>query len=164
MPTQQQVKITTIAGGLLKGVKMVSLPGVERTAESQRPMTVNLVPYYSWENRGQKTMSVWIAHKVSKSADKPLTWIPASAGKPSRSTTGSNSAIVFENKSGKKVKVYWISYRGEKKLYGEITPGKTLRRNTYSDSRWLITDENDKPLGHFVVGESEARAVIPAQK
>jgi hypothetical protein len=26
---------------------------------------------------------------------------------------------------------------------------------------WLITDESDKPLGHFTVGDRTARAEIP---
>ena len=26
---------------------------------------------------------------------------------------------------------------------------------------WLVTDKSEKPLGHFVVGNEEAQAIIP---
>ena len=51
LPTADQVKISTIQDGVLKGVNMISFPASER---------IHLVPYYSWENRGNKSMVVWI--------------------------------------------------------------------------------------------------------
>jgi hypothetical protein len=61
-------------------------------------------------------------------------------------------------------KLVWISYSGEQKLYGVITPNATRDQNTYSDATWLITDLNDIPLGHFRTGTAEALAVIPARR
>ena len=93
-----------------------------------------------------------------------LKWIPASTVTPPRSRNGSNTAIHFENKSGKKVKVYWISYEGNRQLYAELTPGATRRQNTYLNNTWLITDEKDNALGHFICVSGEGLAVIPATK
>ncbi|MFP6900231.1 MAG: hypothetical protein VCA36_04775, partial [Opitutales bacterium] len=93
-----------------------------------------------------------------------LKWIPASTVKPPRSRSGTNTAVHFENKSGRKVKVYWISYEGNRQLYAELAVGATRRQNTYFNNTWLITDEKDNPLGHFICVSGEGRAVIPAIK
>ncbi len=92
----------------------------------------------------------------------PIKWIPAStAGEAPKSENGDNTEVVFENKSNRKVKIYWVSYGNELKLYGELEPGKTHRQNTFANNSWLITDKDDKPLGYFIVGPEKALAVIP---
>ena len=119
-----QAKLSTISDGLLQGMKMVSLPGIERTADKNNPVTINFVPYHSWENRGAKTMSVWIPEYIPGQVLKQemAKWIPASDTKPPRSSAGTNSAIIFENKSAQRVKVYWISYKGQKKTLRSARP------------------------------------------
>ena len=91
----------------------------------------------------------------------PLKWVAASAGIPERSPSGENTFVTFENKSGRRVKIYWIGYDGQHKLYGELDADGTRQQNTYSEAVWLITDENDKPLGHFAAVRDDGRAVIP---
>jgi hypothetical protein len=93
-----------------------------------------------------------------------LKWIPATTVTPPRSRNGANTSILFENKSGKKVKVYWISYDGKRQLYAEIAAGATRRQNTYDNNTWLIADEKDNPLGHFICVAQQCKAVIPAIK
>lgn len=93
-----------------------------------------------------------------------LKWIPASTVQPPRSRSGANTAVHFENKSGRKVKVYWISYEGNRQLYAELAVGATRRQNTYDNNTWLITDEKDVPFGHFICVAEEGRAVIPVIK
>ena len=93
-----------------------------------------------------------------------LKWIPASTVSPPRSGNGKNISIHFENKSGKKVKLYWVGFDGNHQLYAEIANGATRRQNSYGNHTWLITDEKDNALGHFICASSEGRAVIPAIK
>ena len=71
--------------------------------------------------------------------------------------------MFFVNRSKRPVKVVWIAYDGELKLYAELAPGATRQQNTYSRNTWLITDENDKSLGYFLATSEEALAVIPRQ-
>ena len=35
------------------------------------------------------------------------------------------------------------------------------RQNTYEDAVWMITNEQEMPLGYFVTGRDFARAIIP---
>ena len=59
-PAAGQIKISTIPDGVLKGVNTISFPAVERQGDQERPLDIHLVPYYSWNNRGAKSMTVWI--------------------------------------------------------------------------------------------------------
>jgi DUF1680 family protein len=160
LPEADQIEVHKIPDGVLKGVRLASIPGVERIDGKEEPVSINLVPYYSWANRGDKSMVVWIPQGPVKLAD-PLKWIPATDAKPRKSPYGEETEVIFENKSGRRVKVYWVSYRGELKLYFELGPGETRNQRTYVANAWRITDENDKPLGHFIAGPSAAPAVIP---
>jgi sialate O-acetylesterase len=92
-----------------------------------------------------------------------LNWNVAGDQSPPNSVPGSTTTIIFENKSGKKLKVFWVPYGGGKKFYGELKPGETRQQNTYSKSSWLVTDEKDKPLGYFRTTQKVGIAVIPEQ-
>jgi hypothetical protein len=93
-----------------------------------------------------------------------LKWfaVASRAEAPPRSENGVNCQILFENKSKQPVKLYWIAYgNGALKLYGTLAPGATRQQTSYFRNAWLITDENDQPLGYFVVEDDDSRAVIP---
>ena len=72
--------------------------------------------------------------------------------------------MIFENQSGQPAQLHWIGYDGEQKGYGLIPRGATRVQSTYSGATWLISDKKGKPLGHFVAGSFDARAVIPKKK
>ena len=110
--------------------------------------------------------------KLAADAPKPsppkprasMKWLSSSGTEspPTKSTPGSPIQVTFLNKSKQPVKLVWMDYGGGQKLYGEISAGGSREQNTYSDAVWLITDLNDKPLGHFVTGQEDANGVIPA--
>ncbi|HIF31900.1 MAG: hypothetical protein ABGX22_28090 [Pirellulaceae bacterium] len=96
-----------------------------------------------------------------------LKWIAVSSrfDAPQRSENGINCQIWFENKSKNPVKLQWISYgSGELQFYATLAPGTTRQQNSYSRNAWLITDEDDQPLGYFVAKDDDSLAVIPSQK
>lgn len=49
-------------------------------------------------------------------------------------------------------------------LYGELKPGERRVQETFASHVWLITDQQDKPLGYFVVSGILAMAKIVASK
>jgi hypothetical protein len=93
-----------------------------------------------------------------------LKWIPSGTVEPPRSRNGPNTAIHFENKSGRKLKVFWVKYSGGLQLYAELNAGDTRRQNTYAGNTWVITDEKDNRLGHFISVKEEGLAIIPLIK
>ena len=102
-----------------------------------------------------------IAKPVPPVPREDLKWTVAGVSMPPKSVSGNNISILFENKSGKRVRAYWVSYDGELKLYGQIDAGGTRDQNTYAGNTWVITDEKDKHLGDFITNGKDARAVIP---
>ena len=102
---------------------------------------------------------------VKKPESKPmeeLKWVAISGDvKPPKSKPGSFTVLTFENKRSHRIKLYWVDYGGNLKLYGEIDSGGNRQQTTYSDAVWLVTDEKDKALGYFISGQKVALAVIP---
>ena len=78
-----------------------------------------------------------------------------------KSVTGEFTIIRFINKRNKAVKLFWIDYSGKPKFYGMINSESERRQNTYEDAVWMITNEQEMPLGYFVTGRDFARAIIP---
>jgi hypothetical protein len=164
-PAARKSKVTTIEKGILKGVPTIGLPGVKRVDDKQQPTIIRLVPYYCWGNRGAKSMAVWIP-RGPVGPPKLLKWIPSTGtGEklPRSLWAGGSTTVIFENKSKRPVKIVWVGYRSKHQPYGQLDPGKTHGQGTHSGNTWLITDEKDQPLGHFIAGPQISRAVIPAR-
>lgn len=95
--------------------------------------------------------------------EQDLKWIAVNlVSEAPKSKNGINTLVLFENKSGQRVKLFWVSYGNELKLYATLEPDMTREQNSYAGNTWLITDETDNPLGYFVVTEEVSRAVIPS--
>ncbi len=93
-----------------------------------------------------------------------LAWVEAGNKQAPKSRNGNYTAIIFENKSGRPVKLVWVSYDGDLQPYGQLAPGVTRTQNTYSNNTWLITDPKDKHLGYFIATPQVSKALIPAPK
>ena len=111
-----------------------------------------------------------IAAEVAKRTKEPaeplvdLEWHPAGAEDPPVSKTGTFTTVLIENKRSHAVKLFWVQYgNGGLKFYADIPAGKTLKRNTFSDATWVITDENETQLGYFRSVLKPSRVVIPAK-
>tara|TARA_A100001037_G_scaffold238157_1_gene217471 strand:- start:38 stop:1015 length:978 start_codon:yes stop_codon:yes gene_type:complete len=114
--------------------------------------------------RGVDLSKIVIAKKEEAMPTNVLKWIPMTAeDKPPKSVPGSFILVYFENKSTQPVKLFWVGYDAKLRQYGEIAPGGTRKQTTYSEASWVVTDKNDKPLGRFLTGYKEAKAIIPGK-
>jgi len=134
------------------------------------------VDRYEWTNlvgRAECAGSLRKMRGLAPTDRKPLTssmlpnlalpWVPATGGPCPPSTNSSNAVSVdFVNYSGMKVNLYQLDPTGEKKLSGTLAPIETKRVQAFTGQVWLVTDLQDKPLGHFVTGAENARAEIEA--
>ena len=94
-----------------------------------------------------------------------LPWHPISAGKaPASKPDGGPFKVVFINNTKQTVTLHWMDREGKPKLYGEIEPGKRKRQQTRPGAVWQIQDPSGQPIGHFVVDDRTARAIIPGSK
>ncbi len=93
-----------------------------------------------------------------------LAWHPAGeAPPPASKPEGGPFEVVFINESSRTVQLHWLDRQGSPKLYGEIPSGGRRRQQTRPGAAWLITDSEGEALGHFVVGDRGARAVVPRE-
>lgn len=91
-----------------------------------------------------------------------LTWHPAGdLTVPASKPEGNKFDVIFINERASGVKVFWMDGKGNRKPYGTLESGWRKPYQTRPGAVWLITDANDKPLGHFSVGDRSAKAVIP---
>ncbi|MBI1247982.1 sulfatase-like hydrolase/transferase [bacterium] len=93
-----------------------------------------------------------------------LAWIADSgeAVPPSR-PDGSPFDVFFINQSKNSVKLSWIDREGKPKYYATIPSGNRRSQQTRPGAVWAITTQDDKPLGHFKIGDRSSRAIIPAK-
>jgi arylsulfatase A-like enzyme len=91
-----------------------------------------------------------------------LAWRPAKkSAAPASKPDGNSFDVVFINRSKSTIVLHWMDQSGKPKSYGGIDAGKRKRQQTRPGAVWVITDSDDKPLGHFIVGDRKARAEIP---
>jgi hypothetical protein len=62
----------------------------------------------------------------------------------SKSLAGVTQArITFFNRSGQRVKVYWLDYAGNLVFYKSLEAGESYDQETYFTHPWLITDAHN---------------------
>lgn len=95
-----------------------------------------------------------------------LDWHPATTdAMPPSKPDGNPFQVHFTNKQRAAVELFWIDPKGQPKSYGMIAAGARKSQQTRPGAVWMIQDpKTSKPLGHFVVGDRTAEALIPAGK
>ena len=72
------------------------------------------------------------------------------------------TSIRFENKSGKIVKIYWLDYSGNRKLYKVLEKDQVHNQQTYVTHPWLITGDDDRAI-QIYFPDSQSRTVVISQ-
>lgn len=57
--TSGSVRYSTYTDGLMKGIPQIKIPAWEKTATGSSEISLTLLPYYAWDNRGDGSMMVW---------------------------------------------------------------------------------------------------------
>ena len=68
--------------------------------------------------------------------------------------------ITFFNNYTSSVRVYWLDYAGQRKLYANIDLGGSYRQLTYLTHPWLISDPNDHCIAIYLPGEQPSQINI----
>lgn len=109
--------------------------------------------------------SVYAEYVPASDAALPkLAWHSASdSTAPPSQPDGNRFDVVFTNQRDEPVKVYWMDRSGNRKPYGTLESGWRKPQQTRPGAVWLITDKHDRPLGHFIVGDRAAHAIVPKE-
>ena len=91
-----------------------------------------------------------------------LKWNPVGNGveMPKSNPTGGQFDIFFNNKSKQPVDIFRVDVAGKRHAYGTLERGWFKPYQTRAGELWLVTTKQGKLLGHFMVGDEEAQAMI----
>lgn len=66
--------VTTYSNGLMNGIPMVNIPAWEKHPDGNKEISLTLLPYYAWNNRGDGSMMVWfpVAETIQPFVDLQL--------------------------------------------------------------------------------------------
>ena len=106
-------------------------------------------------------------HSSSDSKEKPAeeTTVKVLQRPQPSQDGGAETTVRFINHTTEPVKLLWIDASGERTGYGTIEADHDLEQNTFAGHVWLVTDNNDRPLGTFEATATAGVAVIdPAQR
>jgi arylsulfatase A-like enzyme len=92
-----------------------------------------------------------------------LPWHPADGAAPASKPDGNPFDVVFINQRKKQVELFWMDRSGKPKSYGMIDAGKRKRQQTRPGAVWMIADADHQSLGHFIVDDRMAQAIIPSK-
>lgn len=133
---------------------------------------------YEWENlagkseyadkiaalRGQAPTEFAKFVAASDESLPKLKWQAADdSATPASKPDGDKFDLVFTNRRGIPVKVFWMDRQGKRKSRGTMEAGWRKPLKTRPGAVWLITDADENPLGYFVVGDRTAHAIVPAK-
>ncbi len=92
-----------------------------------------------------------------------LAWhVAADGNAPPSNPDGNAFKVFFVNERARSVELFWMAPNGDAKLYGTIEAGSNKTQQTRPGAVWMIADaESHEQLGHFVVDDRTARAIIP---
>jgi hypothetical protein len=94
-----------------------------------------------------------------------LRWHPATGEKtPPSKPEGNPFDVIFVNSRTDPSELFWMQPDSGAESYGTIAPGKLQRRKTRPGAVWEIRTPSGNPLGHFIIGDRAAKAVIPPSK
>lgn len=89
----------------------------------------------------------------------PLAPLP-SAGVSLSQNGGKKSSLHFFNNRRTEVRIGWVDAKGTSHPYGTIAPTGDRMQSTFAGHTWLITDENEKPLGQSIALDKPGKVVI----
>ncbi|TWU58491.1 Choline-sulfatase [Rubripirellula tenax] len=126
---------------------------------SHNPDTVNQLAHL----RGAAPDS--FAKRVEPSVDSlvELTWHAVKDGvAPPSKPDGNPFPVHFRNSRSSEIELFWMDTNGKPRSYGKIEPQGTKTQSTRPGAVWMVQDVlTQSPLGHFVVDDRTAKAVIP---
>lgn len=63
--TAEEKETKTFTDGIMQGIPALKVEAAVATADNEVPATLTLIPYYAWNNRGDKAMNVWFARDAA---------------------------------------------------------------------------------------------------
>jgi hypothetical protein len=87
---------------------------------------------------------IWF-HQRNASAGKLCADETAAKSLPSDTPT----LMIFGNKTGAPIKLFWLDFQGSRDFYGELASKETQRQETYLGHVWVVTNTQNDCIGLY---------------
>lgn len=99
--------------------------------------------------------------KVQRITYTELAAHPASEKGVLRSTSSAQpTTIVFNNRTSKVYRLFWLDTHGQRKPYGELHPAEKRGQHTFATHPWVIVNADDTVLGIYVAEATPGKVEI----
>lgn len=72
--------------------------------------------------------------------------------------------IEFKNNTDQTIKIYWIDYDGNRKIYASLKENEKFNQNTFLTHPWLITDKENNALNIYYPDSKKRTIVIDKEQ
>jgi dipeptidyl-peptidase 4 len=74
--------------------------------------------------------------------------------------TGEETSVIFVNRTGEAVRLFWLDSQGQRRAYGTIDPGAEHQQHTFGGHVWLATDARGGTLGVYEATDEPSVALL----
>jgi len=68
--------------------------------------------------------------------------------------------MIFLNRTGAMLRLFWLDFEGRRKGYGAVPPGGVASESTCAAHAWLVEREDGAVVGIYVAGRAVGRVVV----
>ena len=116
---------------------------------------------YEKKNEAKLEGIIWFMMIADSAEWHSLLFAGISVPNGLRSITDSTKLLLtITNNRAQAVKVFWVDYSGNAKLYSTLQPNDYYRLNTYGTHPWFVTDTYDTVITYFVPYTSNMEVTI----
>ncbi len=146
-------------------------------ANGQRELYDTQADPYEWENLAERKEHGALIEKMRSHAptdyapyvSSTVTSLPKLEWKSAKShtstppqQTGTPLEVMITNGRIRPIKIFGLSVDGKKNSFGTLQAAWRKPFKATTGAVFLVTDDQENPLGHFVVGDEPSHAIVPA--
>ncbi len=91
----------------------------------------------------------------------PVDALKCAEERGARSIEGKQATtMLFQNNRASPVRIYWLDYQGQRKLFAEVAPGRQHVQRTYITHPWIVTDDTERCFALYMPEPTQRRVDI----
>lgn len=99
--------------------------------------------------------------EVAKRASAQTTSLSSDPDIPRRSVTGGQeTTMVFANRSGAEVELFWLNFKGQRRSHGRLRPASQREMQTFAGHVWLVADLKGRELSLVKAADEPGRIEV----
>jgi uncharacterized protein len=70
------------------------------------------------------------------------------------------TTITFRNLTRSTLRIFWVTYQGQRKFHADLPAGRTMYQRTYAGHPWVVTDTRNSCLGVYLPSSSSGAGMM----